>query len=241
MDIGAAWVTVRTACGTISDRGHMSIFKYFTEEAHALALIKKGVLMMQPLSHFRGREADGVRGDPRDGILTYALEDGLVINRNDGSAIMFEDGSFNSSVNQNDIFVYCASNQLSAELAEKFGAFCVEIPDPELLVRRLKQRAHPTSHLDYEQVVCGNVDYRERSREPGVDWALPERLVLIKPNDFAWQDEFRIVVGKRDTMNVENVSLTIQTRSSAPVFEKVPAPIFLRVGKLTDVVTLHRF
>lgn len=196
---------------------------------------------MQPLTHFRRREADGVRGDPHDGVLTYAPKNGLVMNMEDGRVIKLEDGSFNSSVNQNDIFVYCASNQLSAELAEKFGAFCVEIPEPEVLVRRLKQRAHPTSQLDYEQVVCGKVDYREHGKEPGADWALPERLVLIKPEDFAWQEEFRIAVGKRDTMNVENVGLTIQTGPVKPVFEGVPTPIFLRIGELTNIVTLHRF
>ncbi|HEX7822300.1 MAG TPA: hypothetical protein VF463_16960 [Sphingobium sp.] len=219
----------------------MAIYKYFTQEAHALALINKGELMMQPLSHFRGREADGVRGDALDGILRYAPKDGLVMNMEDGRVITLEGGSFNSSVNQNDIFVYCVSNQLSAELAEKFGAFCVEIPDPEVLVRRLKLRADRTSHLDYEQVVCGNVDYREHSREPGADWALPERLVLIKPVDFQWQDEFRIAVGKRDTMNVENVGLTIQTGPAAPVFEPVPPPIFIRLNSLADHVTLHSF
>lgn len=219
----------------------MAIYKYFTEEAHALALINKGELMLQPLSHFRGREADGVRGDPRDGILTYAPKDGLVMNMEDGRVITLEGGSFNSSVNQNDIFVYCVSNQLSANLAAKFGAFCVEIPDPDILVRRFKLRADRTSQFDYEQVVCGKVDYREHSKEPGADWALPERLVLIKPEDFAWQDEFRIAVGKRDTMNVENVGLTIQTGPAAPVFEPVPAPVFLRVGKLADLVTLHSF
>lgn len=219
----------------------MAIFKYFTAEAHALALINKGELMLQPLSHFRGREADGVRGDPRDGILTYAPKDGLVMNMEDGRVIKLEGGSFNSSVNQNDIFVYCASNQLSAELAERFGSFCVEIPDPDMLVKRLARRAHPSSQFDYGQLVSGPVDYREHSREPGADWALPERLVLIKPEDFAWQDEFRIAVGKRETMNVENVGLTIQTGPAAPIFEPVPAPIFIRIGKLAGLVTLHRF
>lgn len=219
----------------------MTIFKYFTEEAHAFALINKGELMLQPLSHFRGREADGVRGDPSDGILTYAPQGGLVMNMEDGRAITLEGGSFNSSVNQNDIFVYCASNQLSAELAMKFGSFCVEIPDSDVLARRLMMRAHPTSQLDYEQLVCGKVDYRKHSRKPEADWALPERLALIKPEDFAWQDEFRIAVGKRNTMNVENVGLTIHTGLAAPVFAPVAAPIFLRIGKLADLVTLHRF
>jgi hypothetical protein len=219
----------------------MAIYKYFTEEAHARALINKGELMMQPLSHFRAREADGVRGDPRDGILTYAPKDGLVMNMEDGRVITLEGGSFNSSVNQNDIFIYCASNILSSELAEKFGPFCVEIPDPDILVRRLKMRAQATSQFDYEQVVCDTVDYREHSREPGADWALPERLVLIKPEGFAWQGEFRIAVGKRDTMNVENVVLTIHTEPAVPVFEPVPPPIFIRLKSLADHVKLHRF
>ncbi|WP_028970327.1 hypothetical protein [Sphingomonas sp. URHD0057] len=163
------------------------------------------------------------------------------MNMEDGRIVTLKGGSFNSSVNQNDIFVYCASNQLSAELAKKFGSFCVEIPDPEMLARRLKMRANSSSQFDYEQVVCGKVEYRRHSKEPGADWALPERLVLIKPEDFAWQDEFRIAVGKRNTMNVENVGLTIRTGPTTPVFEPVPAPIFLRLGKLLDLVTLHCF
>ncbi len=219
----------------------MSIFKYFTEEAHALALINKGELMLQPLSHFRRREADGVRGDPCDGILRYAPQGGLIMNKEYGQIIPLEGGSFNSSVNQNDIFVYCASNQKSADLAEKFGLFCVEIPDTDVLVRRLKMRAHATSQLDYEQLVCGKVDYREHSGEPGPDWALPERLVLIKPKDFAWQDEFRIAIGKKGTMEFENVGLTIQTGPTAQVFEPVHAPIKVKIGQLVDLVTLHRF
>jgi len=162
----------------------MAIFKYFTHEEHALALINKGIMMMQPLSHFRGREADGIRGDPNDGVLTYAPKGGLVMNMEDGRTTTLEGGSFNSSVNQSDIFVYCASNRLSADLAERFGPFCVEIPDPDILVRRLQLRAHPTSQLDYDQLVCGKVDYRDQDSEPGADWALPERLVLFQAKRF---------------------------------------------------------
>ena len=52
------------------------------------------------------------------------------MNMEDGRIINLEGGSFNSSVNQNDIFVYCASNNLSAELTEKFGAFCAKSLTP---------------------------------------------------------------------------------------------------------------
>ena len=218
----------------------MSIFKYFTNEAHALALVEKGTLMLRPLSYFRAIEADGVRGDPRDGILTHAPEGGLVMNMEDGRKVKLEGGSFNSSVNQKDVFVYCASDELSPDLAEKFGAFCVELPDPDMLVRRLKARAHPNSQFDYHQIASGKVDYREHNTEPGVDWALPERLVLIKPPSFSWQKEFRIAVGKRDTMNVENVVLTIQTGPADGDVQSVPPPIFIKVSRIPNLI-LHRF
>lgn len=219
----------------------MAVFKYFTEKGHALAFIRRGVMLLRPLSYFRTLEDEGVRGDARDGVMVYAPPEGLAITKQDGRVITLRGGSFNSSVNQNDIFVYCASNQLSAELAEKFGPFCVEVPEPGMLVRRLRQRAHLTSKFDYDQLAFGKVDYREHSREPGGDWALPERLALIKPEAFAWQDEFRLAVGKWDTMNVENVGLTIQTGPAMVAFEPVAALVVLRVGSLADHAILHHF
>ncbi len=227
---------------TVGDKGvWVAIFKYFTEEAHALAFINKGELMMQSLSHFRALEDEEVRGDRHDGVLIYAPPDGVAMNMEDGRTVTVQ--SFNSTVRQNDIFVYCTSHRLSAELAKEFGPFCVEISDPEVLVRRLKLRAHPTSQFDYEQLVSGPVDYRAHDRKPGVDWTLPERLVLMKPDGFARQNEFRIAVGKRGTFDVGNVGLTIQTGPAAPAaaVAVVPHPILLRIGKLADRVILHRF
>jgi len=162
------------------------------------------------------------------------------MNMHDGRSITLDHGSFNSSVKENDIFVYCASSRLSADLAHRFGSFCVEIPESGTLVRRLRMRAHPASQFDYEQLVYGKVDYRDPTQEPKVDWALPEKLVLIKHKEFAWQDEFRIAIGKRDAMNVENVSLTIQTGPVVASAEPAPSPIFLRLKKLSDAI-LHRF
>lgn len=219
----------------------MAIYKYFTDEAHALSFIRKGNLLMRPLSYFRALEADeGVRGDRRDGILTYAPVGGLQMNMQNGRVVTLEAASFNSSVQQNDIFVFCASNQLSADMAKQFGCFCVEV-DPDCVIRRLKQRAHPSSQFDYDQIISGNVDYRARDKEPGVDWALPEKLVLIKPESFAGQEEFRIAVGKRNSFAVENVGLTIQIGPTATSVAPMQTHIIANVGKLADAVKLHQF
>lgn len=216
----------------------VAIFKYFSEEAHARAFIDRGKLLMRPLSYFRALEEDGGRADRRDGILTYAPAGGLELNMSDGKKVTLEDGSFNSSVQQNDIFLFCASREYSVELTEKFGRFCVEI-DPDYLVRRLKQRAHPSSKFDYENIIHGTVEYRTYDRVPGVDWALPEKLVFIKPEDFSAQSEYRIALGKRGAFAIENVALTLQTGPCTTSVKPEQSHIILPIGGLKQAATLH--
>ena len=197
-------------------------------------------MLLRPLSHFRVYEDGQVRGDSSEGLLAFAPQGGLQITKQDGSAFTLEGWRFISSAKQDDIFVFCASNQLSAELADRFGSpFCVEVSDPDRLISRLKSRAHPTSHLDYEHLVGGKVDYRDLDQEPKIDWALPERLAFIKPKSFAWQDEFRIAVGKRGAFNVENVALKLETGAAAAPPVPSQAELFLRVGSLASLARLH--
>ena len=168
----------------------MAIFKYFSDEAHAVAFMRRGVMRFGSLSYYRGIEDGGVRGDPKDGTLHYAPPGGIEIT-------MVADGrkltgtAFSSAAES--MFVYCASKDLSAERAKDFGAFCVEVKDPEALMRRLKARESPSSSLDYAQAYIGPTEYRPLDDIPGVDWAFPERLVLIKPPEYASQNEMRLV------------------------------------------------
>ena len=219
----------------------MAIYKYFTEEAHALALINEGELLLQPLSHFRRLEDGGNRGDQHDAALNHGQPGGLQAFRENGEPFILNN-NFRAAARGSEIFVYCASNQLSAEIAEELGHFCVEVDDPEILVHRLRQRARPASQIDYERVVAGPVDYRPGGRPPGVDWALPDRLVLTKPEQFVRQDEYRIAIGRRNAFDVHAVDLHLLAEGAAPPLpvEPVPAPIFIRVGPLGNHAKLHR-
>jgi hypothetical protein len=219
------------------------IFKYFSTEVHARAFIDKGAMLLRSLSYFRAHEDGLVRGDPRDGLLTYEPPDGLVITKQDGTVVDLVGGRFSSSVKHDDIFVYCASNKMSAELANRFASpFCVEINDPDQLISFLMRRAHPTSKLDYLQLVSGRVEYRDRVREPAVDWALPEKLVLMKPEEFVWQDEFRIAIGKRGAFDVENVACVVETGTAATTaVTPMQAKLLLEIGNLAKLTRLHCF
>ena len=100
----------------------MAVFKYFMKEDYARSFIDHGVMVLRPLSYFRSYEDGEVRGDPRDGLMTQAPRAGLKIIKQDGAILSMEGWRFTSSAKAENIFVYCASNQLSPTLADRFAS-----------------------------------------------------------------------------------------------------------------------
>lgn len=222
--------------------GNVPIYKYFTEEAHALRFIHDGQMMWKPLSFFRVIEDEEVRGDAQDGILIHTHDGGLVLTKEDGTQVVIENGFFTSSVKADDIFVFCASKDLSEDIAKRFKSpFCVEIVDTDYLATRLRNRACATSKIDYGQLVCNDMEYRPHLQPAAADWALPEKVVFIKPELFAWQNEFRIALPKRGAFDVHNVNLTIQIGEVPPPPAPTQKPIFIEVGNLEEITVLHQF
>lgn len=198
----------------------MPLFKYFTDEAYARAFMGKGIMRFGSLAYYRGIEDGGIRGDPKDGTLHYAPADGIEITMvADGRKLV---GTAFTTAAEN-MFVYCASNDKSAEQAKSFGPFCVEIIYPEEVVRRLKARASASSKLDYCRVHMGATDYRPLDQIPNVDWAFPERVVLIKSPKYAEQNETRIV-------------LPLKPNAASP-----DSHVFVRIGNLEASTKIHFF
>lgn len=220
-----------------------SIFKYFTAEAHARSFIRRGTFLLRSLSHFRRLEDGAVRGDAQDGRLRHAPAGGLVLQKADGTQIVMAGHQFVASPAR-EIFVFCASNRRSDDLARRFAApFCVEVSDVDALIERIRARANPTSSLDYGATQQQAVEYRDSTKEPGVDWALPEKLVFIKPPAFAWQDEYRIAIGRRGAFDVNAVDCAIEADAGAApgaIDHAAPSePLRFRLGDLGEIATLH--
>ncbi|PIC01708.1 hypothetical protein [Caulobacter sp. X] len=220
-----------------------SIFKYVGAESYARALIEKGQLYLQSLAHFRAYEDGLVRGDPDDGKLRYQPAEGLTLTKADGEVVVLPAGSrFRSSVNAEDVFVYCLSSERSEALAEKFRSpFCVEIRDAGALFAKIKGSVKLRSKLDSRNVYRGAVEYRALSALPGGDWALPEKVAFIKPPDWSWQAEYRIVIGRKGTFRAENVSLALEIGPGESSVAMQREPLVLNVGSLSPIAQLHRF
>jgi hypothetical protein len=219
------------------------LFKYVSEERFAQSLIERGEVFMQTLANFRGYEDNDVRRDPDDGRLRYQPLEGLPINfEGKEPTEPWKGWRLTSSVKEEDVYVYCLSTEKSAQLAKRFESpFCVEIYNPTSFVGRIRRSVRLRSQLERRQLYFGSVDYRSLEVVPTIDWALPEKIALIKPEAWAWQNEFRIVVGKKDAFDVENVRMTLETGlpNSAPINNH--PPLMLSLGDLSRHSRMHKF
>jgi hypothetical protein len=221
----------------------VSIYKYVTAEPFARALIEKGQLYLQSLAHFRGYEDAGVRGDSDDGKLRYQPEPGLTLTKPDGQVVALPPGwRFTASGRAEDIFVYCLSLERSEALAERFQSpFCVEIKNANALVAKIKASVRLRSRLDRRHVFWGPVEYRDLAMTPGGDWALPEKVAFIKPPAWAWQAEYRMVVGRKGAFAVENVEVALVNGTGDLTAVATGSPLILSVGDLSPIAQLHCF
>lgn len=198
-------------------------------------------MLFRTLAYFRALEFDEERGDPNDGELNYQPENGLQLTKEDGSIVAMPGWRFVSSGNPSDMFVYCASSEISEEIAKKLGSFCVEIFDPVSLVAKLRAKLRIRSQFDAQKIYFQTVDYRDLNAEPKADWALPEKMAFIKPREFEHQQEFRFVIGKKGTFDVQNVETRLQTGDSIlELSEADTVPFFLNLGQLDGKVRIHR-
>ncbi len=220
-----------------------SLFKYVSEENFAQGLIERGEIFMQTLANFRGYEDNDVRRDRDDGRLRYEPAGGLLVNvegREDEPP--WQGWRFTSSIKPEDVYVYCLSTERSEELARKFESpFCIEITNPITLIARIRGSVRLRSSLERNRLFFGEVEYRSVEAAPAADWALPEKIAFIKPEDWSWQHEYRILVGKKGVFNIENVHLTLETGPGAIAPFADNPPLMLRVGNIARIATLHRF
>jgi hypothetical protein len=221
------------------------LYKYFTECRWAHAFLR-GELKFRSLSYFRDYEDNNVREDANEGTSLYRPTDGLSgQNLTQGKPFKLEGYCFESTANQEEIFVYCTSRVLTQELWERFGAAaCVEILDIGKFCSRVE------AALPYGATFPGRpgrnrigrrVNYYRETDNCNPRWALPDAIATSKFLDYAWQAEFRLVFSLTDALAFEKVSLrlvrdrpkTVSNPAEHHVLDVVVA------GGLADMCRLH--
>lgn len=218
-----------------------SIYKYVTEERFALDLIEKGKVFMQTLATFQGYEDEDVRRDPDDGRLRFQPDGGLPINIEGREPEVWANWRATFSVKSADMFVYCLSTVRSEELAERFDSrFCVEFLNPISLVSRIRNVVRLRSAMD-RAIFFQKVEYRNQQVPPGVAWALPHQVAFVKPEEWAWQNEFRVIVGKKGVFALHNLEMQLETGPPQRAPRADSQPLILTIGSMARVAKIIRF
>lgn len=216
------------------------LYKYLPSK-YLDAFVGRGELLFRALSYFRNYEEQRFRGDKHEGRRLYSPPQGLEIsNLTTGEQINLP-WSFESSVREKEIFVFCFSQELSAELAREFDAdVCVEIHNPVALLAKVRAALRLRKWVKNGRLLHGKVDYYSQSEAPLAEWAVPERMVMRKTNEFSRQREYRLAFARGDALRVNNVMTQITATPGATqlTLDEHPEHI-LRVGSLVKLCVIH--
>jgi hypothetical protein len=218
-----------------------SLFRYFSH-SYASDFVQKGSVLFRSLSYFRDYEDTGVRADKHEGTLVHQTPEGIQINNLTTGESEVLPYRLESTIKENDIFVYCMSTEFCPETAQRFNAeVAVEIFDPSKFLARLRASLSLRSRFRTRQLVHGPVHYYNWEDPPIIDWALPERISMRKPEVFSWQKEYRFAVPTGDAFRVENVNINlVPTGAERTVHTTVHRQYLLKLGNLSKICRVHR-
>jgi hypothetical protein len=216
------------------------LFRYISPK-YVDAFLRRGAILMRPLSYYRDYEDQGVRADSLEGTLAHLPRDGLKVRMVDTGEVKALPHTLESTAREDDIFVYCVSKEMSKDLGARFETdVCVEIHRPVQFLHRLRTALALRSRMRAHAIVHGPVRYYEFHEPPVVDWALPERIAMRKPSQLAWQHEYRFAVPKGNAFAVENVSVKlVPLGAQRPPRSIDHAKLSLQLGDLSKICRVH--
>jgi hypothetical protein len=223
-----------------------SLFKYFTDGKWAEAFLD-GKLRFRTLSYFRDYEDEEVRGDRKEGTAVFRPRDGLVINNlTQGRTMTLPNHSFESTANQEEIFVYCLSRSLTDELRRRFGAAaCVEVLNVRSFFAAVEAALPSGASFPGKpgHIRIGHpVEYYDETEGGNARWALPDVIATSKVRTYSWQDEYRLVFSLTDALGFEKVSTRL-VRDSLVVAPRPAEHHYydVSVKGLREICRLHEF
>ena len=211
-----------------------SVYKYFSEQTHADGFLD-GHLLFRTLAYFRDNE-DAVRGDEYEGTSKFLPEGGLVVHNQTQGTTFTLPMAFESSVRAYEIFVYCTSLRLSADLAEEFRSVaCVEVTNVKSLCERIRS-ALPRS----AKFTARPVEYYSSVQACSPRWALPDQIATSKLDRWTSQNEYRFLFSLTDALGFEKVTLRLASRQRRSPF-RVDEHIddLLSIGSIRDICVLY--
>lgn len=220
-----------------------SIYKYIP--AQYVVNFLRGEILFRSLSYFRDLEDEQkkVRGDKYEGTWLHHKPEGLDLTLNNAPQPTNLQGSFESRAKSDDIFVFCLSTVLSADLACDFGTtICIEIRNPALLIGGVRSALQRRPSVKNKTLLHDPVRYYHAGENVGVEWALPDHITMSKTEDYGWQQEYRLAFAINNAFAVGATEQAFVFPNG--VWERPPSSYpekLLKVGDLRRCCTVWQF
>ena len=217
------------------------LFKYIPEE-YVKDFVSGGIVLFRSLSYFRDYEDSNIRGDEFEGTRVFCPPEGLRIHNQTQNTIGNLNQCFESTANEDDIFAFCMSQHLKAELFDFFKTeYCIEILKPHRFLAKLKHAILPMEAVTEKFIVFDTVHYYSAAEPPIVDWALPERIALLKPEPYSQQYEVRAAFAVNGAFRPENVKVRLVARGERrfPKSENHPE-MKVKLGNLSSLCRIWK-
>ena len=193
----------------------MHLFRYISSQY--LDRFLDGAVRFQPLSFYQRHENQLAVGDPHEAIRVFKPARGLEVNNLTSGKSFTLEAAFVSSARAEAMFVFCASQVLSPELACEFASdTCIEITDVETFSARLQiaVAAEPGSNVLLHRAVS----YYDDSDPPIVDWALPDAILMSKRAFYRRQCEYRFAFTERGFFRQRGAYMALWCMSGKWIF-----------------------
>ncbi len=216
------------------------LYKYLPSQ-YVPAFIQQGAILFRPLSYYRDYE-DSIRGDEYEGTRVHRPNEGLEITLTKNNEKILLPHTFESSANEDDIFIFCLSTQFSLDLAKQFNSdVCIEIYNPSRFLSELRAALIRRPSIKDKKLIHGQVNYYSREDPATIDWALPEKIAMSKLQSFQSQQEYRIGFGVKDAFRVENVTTRLVLPNQRQVPKGLKTERILKLGNLKKICRIHYF
>ena len=219
-----------------------SLYKYLPAK-YIAAFIGEGAVLFRSLSYFRDYEDAQVRGDQFEGTRLHLPKNGLEITLSATQQKVALPHAFESTANEDDIFAFCLSTVLSADLATEFQVTaCVEIYNRSMFLAGVRGALLRRPSIKSKTLIYGEINYYTPDQSPNVDWALPERIAMSKLSTYKHQKEYRIAFAVNDAFRFQNTRLRLAApgQRRAPRATLHPERLF-KLGSLVKMCKVHYF
>jgi hypothetical protein len=219
-----------------------SLYKYLPAK-YVEGFVGKGAVLFRSLSYFRDYEDEQLRGDEFEGTRIHRPHNGLEVTLVATEKKLVLPHSFESTAREDDIFIFCLSTVLSADLALRFKAdACIEIKNVGAFVSGIRSALLRRPSIKSKELFHGPVKYYSPDQAPIVDWALPERIAMSKLSTYTEQHEYRFAFAVNDAFRVENTRVRLvspgEHRSLEP---SVHSDRLFKLGSLAKHCKVHCF